>query len=343
MCPTDGYDPEMTEMVRCVQLYHRHGEPQANIAKELKISVSKVSRLLRLAYDQRIVKVLIDLPPVSRLAMALTDGYPLIDAVVIPSGQEGDIKRELGNTAARYFEKHVQPGTKVGLSCGRTLYYMVKHLRERKLKDLQIYALAAESTISMVDIFPNTLVGMMVAKYQPYVKGFAMQNKELFSVHPKLKAEMEKMYEAASTIDVAVVGVGTVGLDTPGFCALAEHHGLSPDNLKQMGAVGEVNYRPFDETGKPVDTSEIEKLTKHTTAVEHGTFRELIEQGKHVIAVAGGKSKKEAIHAALKGGLFNVLITDQEVASYLIDKANQQNPSSERHKPTLVPSSQERS
>lgn len=38
----------------------------------------------------------------------------------------------------------------------------------------------------------------------------------------------------------------------------------------------------------------------------------------HVVAVAGGIEKKDAIKGALKGGFIDVLITDESVAQSLV-------------------------
>src|SRR6185436_20679181 len=76
--------------------------------------------------------------------------------------------------AAGYFEKVVTHGMRVGLSCGFTLYHTVRALRERRLRDLGLYPLSGESTLKMVDISPNTLVGMMAAKYRPHVTAYAL-------------------------------------------------------------------------------------------------------------------------------------------------------------------------
>jgi DNA-binding transcriptional regulator LsrR (DeoR family) len=66
----DSYQ-EMKEMVRCVQLHFRHQKQQREIAEQLGISPSKVSRLLKRAYQEGIVRVHITLPPMPRLATAL--------------------------------------------------------------------------------------------------------------------------------------------------------------------------------------------------------------------------------------------------------------------------------
>ncbi|RPJ31099.1 MAG: MarR family transcriptional regulator, partial [Planctomycetaceae bacterium] len=309
------------------------GVPQAQIAAQLGISPSKVSRLLKRAYQEGIVRVHINLPPMPRLATALIDQYGLRDAVVIPSGQTSDLKEDLGIAAARFFEKIAGDGVKVGLSCGYTLYYMIKHLRESLIKDLKIYPLSAESTLRLVDLFPNTLVGMMAAKYRPDVTAYALhaqligpleeidRERQLLLNRP----EIRKIYEEAHEVDVAMVGIGAVGPETPGFCSIAESYGVSPQKLKAMKVVGEINYQPFDGEGHLVREAEIEGLTKRVIAVAAERLREMTRQhGKLVIAVAGGHYKIEAIRGALLGKVCNVLITDEAVAQALMRESRPQ-------------------
>ena len=318
---------EMKEMVRCVQLYFRHQKQQREIAQQLGISPSKVSRLLKRAYQEGIVRVHITLPSLPRLATALIEQYGLRDAVVLPNGQPDDLKEDLGVAAARYFEKIAGDGMKVGLSCGYTLYYMIKHLREGLIKDLKIYPLSAESTLRLVDLFPNTLVGMMAAKYRPDVTAYAL-HAQLIGPLEELdrerqilfnRPEIRKIYEEAHEVDVAMVGIGAVGPETPGFCSIAEYYGVLPHKLQAMKVVGEINYQPFDGQGCLVQQAEIEGLTKRVIAVPAERLRQMTRQyGKLVIAVAGGRYKCEAIRGALRGKLCNVLITDNEVAQALV-------------------------
>jgi deoxyribonucleoside regulator len=328
----DNYQ-EMKEMVRCVQLHFRHQKQQREIAEELGISPSKVSRLLKRAYQEGIVRVHINLPPIPRLATALVEQYGLRDAVVLPSGQSSDLKEDLGIAAARYFEKIAGDGVKVGLSCGYTLYYMIKHLREGLIKDLKIYPLSAESTLRLVDLFPNTLVGMMAAKYRPDVTAYALHAQLIGPLeeidrerHILLnRPEIRKIYEEAHEVDVAMLGIGAVGPETPGFCSIAEYYGVSPQKLKAMEVVGEINYQPFDGSGHLIRQAELESLTKRVIAVSADHLCAMTRQhGKLVIAVAGGRYKLEAIRGTLLGKLCNVLITDEEVAQALVRESRPQ-------------------
>ena len=323
-----GVQPdEVRQMVRCVQLYYRAQRHQNEIARELGLSSSKVSRLLKRAFAEGLVRVELELPKRPRLEAALVERFRLRDAVVIPLGEARDLKEDLGTAAARYFEKVAADGARVGLSCGYTLYQMIKALRERRFRDLEIYPLSGESTLQLVDLFPNTLVGMMAAKFRPHVRAYALPVQVLGSFAAAQrerrrllqKGEVRRIYEAAADVDIVLVGIGMIGEATAGFCSLAEFYGVSVRRLRSLGVVGEVNYHPFDRDGKLIDRKELRPLTQRVLAVPPSRLRELSSQyGKLVIAVAGGPDKHEAILGAMRGRFANVLVTDEETAEALL-------------------------
>jgi DNA-binding transcriptional regulator LsrR (DeoR family) len=318
---------ELRQMVRCVQLYYRAQRHQNEIARELGMSSSKVSRLLKRAFAEGVVRVEIELPKRPRLEAALVERFQLRDAVVIPAGETRDLKEDLGAAAARYFEKVAADGIRVGLSCGYTLYYLIRALRERRFRNLELYPLSAESTLQLVDLFPNTLVGMMAAKYRPHVRAYALPVQVLGSAaeiqreRRRLlrKGEVRRIYEGANDVDVALVGIGLIGEATAGFCSLAAFYGVSVRRLRALGVVGEINYHPYDRQGGLVVRAALRPLTQRVLAVPAGRLRELsAEYGRLVIAVAGGLDKREAILGALRGRFANVLVTDEETATALL-------------------------
>jgi DNA-binding transcriptional regulator LsrR (DeoR family) len=324
----DAGQDELRQMVRCVQLYYRAQRHQNEIARELGLSTSKVSRLLKRAFAEGLVRVEIELPKRPRLEAALVERFNLRDAVVIPFGEARDIKEDLGVAAARYFEKVAADGVRVGLSCGYTLYCVIRALRERRFRDLSIYPLSAESTLQLVDLFPNTLVGMMAAKYRPHVRAFALPVQVLGSLNgiqrerQRLlrRREVRRIYEGAHNVDIALVGIGLIGEATAGFCSLAEFYGVSVRRLRALGVVGEINYHPYDEDGSIVDRRELRPLTQRVLAVTPGRLRELsAAYGKLVVAVAGGPDKREAIRGAMRGRFANVLVTDEDTAAALLE------------------------
>jgi DNA-binding transcriptional regulator LsrR (DeoR family) len=323
----DGQPDEIRQMVRCVQLHYRAQRHQKEIARELGLSSSKVSRLLKRAFAEGLVRVEIELPKRPRLEAALVERFRLRDAVVIPLGEVRSLKDDLGTAAARYFEKVTADGARVGLSCGYTLYQLIHALRERRFRDLELYPLSGESTLQLVDLFPNTLVGMMAAKYRPHVRAYALPVQVLGSFAAAQrerrrllqKGEVRRIYQAASDVDIALVGIGMIGEATAGFCSLAEFYGVSVRRLRALGVVGEINYHPFDRDGALIDRKELRPLTQRVLAVPPSRLRELSGQyGKLVIAVAGGPDKHEAVLGAMRGRFANVLVTDEDTAEALL-------------------------
>jgi len=320
---------ELRLTVQCLELYYRQGRSQKDIAKALGVSAATVSRLLKRAFDEGFVRVELDLPRTEQMEAAVAQKFGLREAVVIVSGGRSDVKAELGAAAATYFEKIARNGMRIGLSCGFTLYQTIRALRERRFRDFSLYPLSGESTLKLVDLFPNTLVGMMAAKYRPHVQAYALPVQHLLSLREIERErrrllrdpEIRSIFEAAQAVDVALTGIGLIAEDTPGFCALAESYGVSVKRLRQLGVVGEINYQPFDADGQIVDRTELRALMHRVLSVEAARLQALSRrEDRHVIAVAGGRAKVEAVRGALRGHFVNVLVTDEDCASALLSR-----------------------
>ncbi|HET9489382.1 MAG TPA: sugar-binding domain-containing protein [Methylomirabilota bacterium] len=318
---------ELRQMVQCLELYYRQARSQKDIASTLGVSAATVSRLLKRAFDEGLVRVELDLPRTQELEAALVERFDLHDAVVIAAGGRADVREALGVAAAAAFEKVAANGLRVGLSCGFTLYQTVRSLRERRFRDLALYPLSGESTLKLVDISPNTLVGMMAAKYRPHVTAYALPVQHLVSLRQFERErrrllrdpEVRSIYDAVQNVDIALVGIGQIGEQTPGFCSLAESYGVSVRRLRELGVVGEINYQPFDVQGRIVDQAELRALMRRVLSVTGDRLQELSRRNdRSVIAVAGGLGKIDAVRGALRGRFMNVLVTDEDVAQAVL-------------------------
>jgi deoxyribonucleoside regulator len=321
--------PELRLLVQCLELYYRQARSQKDIATTLGVSAATVSRLLKRAMDEGFVRVELDLPRTEALETALAQAYGLREAIVIVGGGRGDLKAELGTAAAAHFEKIARNGMRIGLSCGFTLYQTIRALRERRFRDFSLYPLSGESTLKLVDLFPNTLVGMMAAKYRPHVRAYALPVQHLLSLREVERErrrllrdpEIRSIFEAAHNVDIALTGIGLIAENTPGFCSLAESYGVSVRRLRQLGVVGEINYQPFDAEGRIVDRRELKLLSHRILSVEGDRLQALAKRDdRSVIAVAGGRGKVDAVRGALRGHFVNVLITDEDCARGLLGR-----------------------
>jgi DNA-binding transcriptional regulator LsrR (DeoR family) len=100
--------------------------------------------------------------------------------------------------------------------------------------------------------------------------------------------------------------------------SLLREYGVSPKLLAEEGAVGHMSYAIFDENGESRDHWRFFLNVGYPDTV--GFFRNLVGQKKKVIVVAECSSDP-ALRAALRGGLFNVLITDDATAHFLLAAA----------------------
>src|SRR2546426_11459430 len=133
---SERHGGELRLMVQCLELYYRQGRSQKDIAVALGVSAATVSRLLKRAMDEGLVRVELDLPRTPELETALAERFGLRDAVVVRAGGRADVREELGLAAAAYVEKGVDNGLALRLSCGLTLYQTIPALHERRLREL---------------------------------------------------------------------------------------------------------------------------------------------------------------------------------------------------------------
>jgi DNA-binding transcriptional regulator LsrR (DeoR family) len=92
---------------------------------------------------------------------------------------------------------------------------------------------------------------------------------------------------------------------------LLENLRLSAGALLKEGAVGDINYSFFDDEGRTTPDWNVFPSLGAEQA------KAMVKEGKKVV-VAVGKYKLTALRAALKGRLFNVLITDEMAARELL-------------------------
>ena len=107
-------------MVKVARLYHEHGIRQPEIARRLHVSQARVSRLLKQAELDGIVRTTVVVPAGVQTALeeGLEERYGLREAVVVEllDDSEASITRDLGNATARYLEASLTGGDVVGIS-----------------------------------------------------------------------------------------------------------------------------------------------------------------------------------------------------------------------------------
>ena len=306
-------------MSKIARMYHERGMRQPQIAADLHISQSRISRLLRQAAELGIVRTIVTLPPGVHTDVedALTQRYGLVDvAAVDADGGSGDVIPALGAAAATYLTETLGNGDVVGISSwSATLLATAEKMRPKNGATVEIVTqLVGGIGDPRVQVSANRLLDRIstVTGARPvFMPAPGLVNDPAARRALLLDPSVTPALEAWQRLTVALVGIGSL---TPSPLLRRSGNATDPDQqdaLRRLGAVGDVCLRFFDQEGRLVDSDFNDRVL--------GITPERLRQVPRRIAVAGGAEKTVPIRAALQGGWVNILITDLETAHRLLE------------------------
>lgn len=309
---------ELRLLTKVARMYHERGLRQAAIADQLNLSQATISRLLKRAEEERLVRTTVSVPmgAFPELEERLQAIYDLKDVIVVDSVADDDqTLRDIGAAAAFYVETTIKRGEVVGISSwSATLLAMVDamHPLPKSVEANVVQILggigdpAAEAHATHLSQRLAALMhGKAVFLPAPGITGTA-ETRQVYLNDPFVREAMV-LFESVS---LALVGIGTV---EPSRLLASSGNVFSPEELERLkaqGAVGDVCLRFFDSAGMPVITPLNERVI--------GMSLEQLRQVRRTVGIAGGERKLSAIRGALEGGWINVLITDRFTAEKLI-------------------------
>jgi len=324
---------ELKIMLFAAHLYQQGGS-QKDIAKQLNLTESKVSRLLKRSRDY--VELRYNVPGDRDLEMKLIHKFGLIDAVVIETGSRDIETAIVGQAAARFFIENVKDKDCVALSCGSTLQEMLKALPTLSHLRLEIAQLSVEGDPELIHQAPSTLVGLLRAKCSPdsYVYGIQLPPLEMTAIYPDFREQMAHSKKIIDLRDMVMkanylfIGIGLPqGSEQPKSHSqkiLADRVANTENSgqlFKNTNIIGEINNQYFDIQGRD-QTAEIRDFIDHTVnIISLSDLKSIAENRKEhkVVAVATGCQKANAIKIALKTGYANIIVTGRDTAELILD------------------------
>jgi DNA-binding transcriptional regulator LsrR (DeoR family) len=308
-------------MVKVARLYHTHGMRQTDIAERLRISQSRVSRLLTQAEDASIVRTVVAVPQHihADLEERVETQYGLREVHVIDavSDDAAELGRDLAHTMASLLHDVAFDIPTIGFtSWSQTLRLMVDALQPMRARTERVVEMlgdlgppdlqhdAARST----QRFASLTGGQPVFLRTPGVVPSPDIKELLLSRDLYAQQALQKL----DSIDLALVGIGACQVDP----VLRSGDNFFTDEqfaaMRELGAVGEVCLHFLDAEGNPVP-NELDDLVI-------GVTLEQLKNARHRWAVAGGSRKHGAIRAALAGGWVDTLVTDATTAEFLVSE-----------------------
>ncbi|NUP32649.1 MAG: sugar-binding transcriptional regulator, partial [Streptomycetaceae bacterium] len=295
---------ELRIMTRVAHMYYTEQIRQPQIAARLGLSQARVSRLLKKAEAEGIVRITVSSPPGTHpdLEDALQQRYGLKLALVVDVAEDDEqhIINRLGAAAAYYLEATLRSDDVVGISSwSASLLATVDAMHPLPaltgVRVVQILGgigdpAAAEHATRLTDRMARIVGGEAVSLPSPGVAGSAASAKALRE-DPFVAATMGLFDE----ISLALIGIGAL---EPSRVLAASGNVFSADEIDELrdaGAVGDVCMRFFDADGESVDQATADRVI----AIDPDRLR----AAPRSVAVAGGRRKTEAVRAALRGRL----------------------------------------
>ena len=318
---------ELRLIAKVARLYYERGIRQAEIAAQLDLSQATVSRLLKRAEDEQIVRITVSVPvgAYPDLEDALQRRHGLKEVVVVDSlrDDEADVMRDLGAAAAYYVETTLRAREVIGIASYASLLTMVNAMHPRPVRGgggaaVRVVQLTGGLGNPAAELHGTQLTRRLAA----LVRGEAVLlpapglaasagAREHFTQDPFVRKAVETFDE----VTLALVGIAPAWGSGHEGLATSFMGSFTPEErelLVRLGAAGFICHRFYDAHGAPLVTPFDDRLTAITP--------EQLRRVERRVGITGGERRTAAIRAALEGGWVNVLITDQYTAQRLMEE-----------------------
>jgi len=297
--------------------YYLDDLTQEQIARRIGVSRSNVSRMLKEARERGLVEIRIHHPlrTVPALAARLRDELGLAECLVLAApapGVAGEpapaVAGPLAALAARWLQERIVDGSVLGVGWGSTVYQVVTSGHLRRKSGVTVVQLMGSVGGATPDIDGARVAGRL---------GQALGARVYYLHAPMVVAEagvragllrdphIRKTLELARRADVLLVSVGAVtrasGIYRAGYLSDADL-----EYIQGQGAVGDICGSYFKRDGSPCSL-ELEERTIAASA-------EAMRAAPLRVGVGWGAAKALPSLGAVRAGLINVLILDEEAA-----------------------------
>lgn len=305
----------LDDAARAGWLYYVAGRTQDEIAGQMGISRQSAQRLVSLAMAERLIKVRLDHPIAAcmELGLRLKERYDLRQAEVVPSDPASSSTTVgIAEAGAAEIERWLKSSDPIimAIGTGRTLKAAIDQLPAMDCPQHRIVSLTGNIGVDGSAAYYNVIFSMadaVKARHFPMPLPVIVSSAEEREVLHK-QILVQSALSLGTQANIAFVGVGEVGTDAP----LCQDGFLSRDEMAQLveqGAAGEICGWMFDGDGQLI-AGDINNRVASVPLPSRETST--------LIGMAKGRRKHLALRAALRGGLINGVITDEDTAEYLL-------------------------
>ncbi|WP_057770483.1 sugar-binding transcriptional regulator [Lactobacillus selangorensis] len=304
-------------LAKVAYLYYEQDYTQAQIAKELGIYRTTISRMLKQARDQHIVEIHIQGMDTGlfNLEFQIKNKYHLQSVVVIASQAHDSHQQKnqrLSQAAALHLKQIIKPHDIVGFSWGSVLAGIVWQLHNPTKTDATFVPLVGGPSPSNSQYHVNGIVYDMARQFggkSLFVDAAAVQESKYVRDGIMNSHYFQEIRYDWDHLNIAMVGIGgPLSTQTSHWRDLLSVE--DEEMLRQREAIGDCCCTFFDRYGKILSGD----LLDRTIAIP----LDQLQKADIRVGVARSVTKVPAIKALLKMGTLNSLITDEETAQRIL-------------------------
>lgn len=301
---------EVLEMAAIARRHYLEGRTRVEIGDEFGMSRFRVSRVLEQAQRLGVVRIEITVPESvdADLSLRLKEHFGLQRAIVVrPTDPRPEgVRDALGRAAARLMTDLVSEEDVIGVTSGRTIDAMIRHLTTLPpCEVVQLTGMSGDLHMNSVEVV-RRLTGVAGGRAHTIYAPLTLDSPATAAALRSDPA-IERAYAQFPRVTTAFVAVGSWSpADSRFYDALSE--GVRSQLIDQ-GVSADVASSLVDTKGKPVDTFDDRTI---------GINLEELRAIPTVVLVGGGTRKTEALRAALLTGAADSIVTDAAVAEALL-------------------------
>lgn len=315
------------QLADVAQQYYLDDLTQEQIARRVGVSRSNISRMLKEARERGIVEIRVHHPlrTVPALQEALCAALPLRECLVLAAAPTGNgaasngsaaeppaVARQLGALAARYLDERIPDGAIVGVGWGSTVYSVVASGYIHPHPGCAVVQLMG----SVGGATPDIDGGQVASRLGRALGGqvYYLQA-PMVVTDPAVRAgllrdpHIRKTLEMVRRADILLFSVGAVtrasGLYRAGYLSDADL-----EYIQGQGAVGDICGAYFQQDGSACSL----ELEERTIAAPGDVMR----LAPMRVGVGWGTAKALPSIGAIRAGLINVLVTEEECAREML-------------------------
>lgn len=303
-------------VIEAAWMYYHDGRTQSDIANVLQVSRATVVNYLQEARERGLIRITLA-PEVftsHQLAQDLRERFDLQAAYVLPSGTGGEEEALLrvARGAAEWLPSLLNPGDRLGVSWGRTVYEVAEAVEQAKLHDVTVSQLVGSMRT------PYGFTAEICSAHMAQNLGAKCINLHAPAVlsDPDLAARLRDeplihaQLEALSHCNKAIFAAGSVAPDSH----IVSSGVASDDDLAwyvSQGAAGVLCGRFIDGAGVPIAGALDERMIGVTLDNLQG-----LDMG---LLVSDGPDKVLPMKAAIAGGYVTHLVTSTKTAEAMLE------------------------